>query len=334
MEPRHVNSEPNGSQSDGESAAGREGFVGRARLGLVHGTERARDAGERHVSVAVPFRAFDRNRGVAASVLAGGVAYRLFLWLLPFGLVVGGALGLGNADSTEEAVANGGLPAAIVDAIGDIARAADSNSWWLLLTGVPLLLYEGYAGAKSMELIHALIWREPPRPTRPLVGSLVFSSGLCVFVAAISLTWWFRDQTTLDQLLVAVLTFVPLTALWLVVSLHLPHGRASWTSLLPGSLLVAIAFLAGNALIVYWLGPKLEKSTSLYGVLGIVATVLFFMYCAGRIVVTAPILNSALHDERSRHHPEAADGSSETAARSERESVIPLAPGPARTIRS
>ncbi len=293
--------------------------------------------GERHVSVAVPFRAFDRNRGVAASVLAGGVAYRLFLWLLPFALVVGGALGLGNAESTQEAVATGGLPAAFVDAIGDIARAADSNSWWLLVTGVPLLLYEGYAGAKSMQLIHALIWREPPRPTRPLVGSLAFSAGLCVFVAAISLTWWFRDHTTLDQVLVAALTFVPLAGLWLLVSLHLPHRRASWTSLLPGSLLVAVAFLAGNALIVYWLGPKLEKSTSLYGVLGIVATVLFFMYCAGRIVVTAPILNSALHDERCRHHPDASAAAPTVRAnddRSERQGFIPLTPDPARRVRS
>jgi hypothetical protein len=41
----------------------------------------------------------------------------------------------------------------------------------------------------------------------------------------------------------------------------------------------------------------LEKSTSLYGGLGVVATLLFFMYVVGRIVVTAPILNSSLHEE-------------------------------------
>ncbi len=54
------------------------------------------------------------NRGVAASVLVGGVAYRLFLWLLPFGLIVGGVLGLGDASGVEDAVASGGLPAAVV----------------------------------------------------------------------------------------------------------------------------------------------------------------------------------------------------------------------------
>ena len=56
------------------------------------------------MSIAVSFRAVERNQRVAATVLAGGLAYRLFLWLLPFGLIVGGALGLMNADSTEEAV--------------------------------------------------------------------------------------------------------------------------------------------------------------------------------------------------------------------------------------
>jgi hypothetical protein len=34
----------------------------------------------------------------------------------------------------------------------------------------------------------------------------------------------------------------------------------------------------------------------------VVATILFFMWLIGRIVVTAPILNSALHDELNGTH--------------------------------
>ena len=110
----------------------------------------------------------ERNRRVAASVLAGGIAYRLFLWLLPFGLILGGALGLMDADGVEEAVAAGGVPAAVVDLIGDVARAAESDWWWLLGIGVPLLLWAGYTGAKAVQLIHSLVWDEPPPRTRPL----------------------------------------------------------------------------------------------------------------------------------------------------------------------
>lgn len=93
-------------------ADGEHGLLGRASVQLALGAERAKVMGESHISVAVPFRAFERNRNVAASVLAAGVAYRLFLWLLPFALIVGGVLGLGDAATTQEAVSSGGLPQA------------------------------------------------------------------------------------------------------------------------------------------------------------------------------------------------------------------------------
>ena len=244
----------------------------------------------------------ERNRGVAANVLAGGCAYRLFLWLLPFGLVVGGALGLADADSVEEAVASGGIAAAVVNMIGDIARAADTNSWWLLLVGVPLLLWEGYTGARALQLVHSLVWDEPPGRIRPLPSSLLFSARrvrvprrrLVDVVAA--------RYGAATQLGVIVLMVVPLAGLWLLVSLRLPHGSASWTALLPGAFLVAIGFQVSHGLVIYTLGPQLESSMSLYGVLGVLATVLFFMWLVGWIVVTAPILNSALYDELQGRH--------------------------------
>ena len=63
------------------------GLDDRARVRFTAAVASARRASTRHVSLAVPFRAAERNRRVAASVLAGGIAYRLFLWLLPFGLI-------------------------------------------------------------------------------------------------------------------------------------------------------------------------------------------------------------------------------------------------------
>jgi membrane protein len=296
--------EPQGSPGESDEPRSR-GLADRVRETIATGSEKARSAAEQHASVAIPFRAAERNRRVAASVLAGGAAYRLFLWLLPFGLIVGGVLGLGNANGTEDAVASGGLPQAVVDAIGDIARAGDSSSWWLLLVGVPLLLWEGYAGAKGLHLIHALVWNDPSPPRfRPLRSSLSFSGGMCVFITTVSLSWWFRDTTQASQWLIFVVMIVPLAALWLLVSLRLPHRGASWKALLPGALLVAVGFQVAHGLVLYLLGPKLEKSMSLYGALGVTTTVLFFMWVVGWIVVTAPVLNSSLYEElqrRARH---------------------------------
>jgi membrane protein len=276
------------------------------RRGLSASTASAIGAPQRHVALAVPLRAVERNRRVAASVLAGGFAYRIFLWLLPFGLVVGGALGLSNAKSTEDAVDNGGLPGAVTNAVGDAARSAHSNSWWLFAVGVPLLLWAGFTGAKAITLIHSLVWDEPPPKPKPLQASLAFTGVVCTFLAVIALTWWVRDDW--PGILAPVVTLAPLAALWLWVSLHLPRRDAPWQALVPGALLVAIGFQVLHEAIGYLLVPKLEKSTSLYGGLGATTTLLFFMYMTALLVVTAPVLNSSLFDElQSRRRDEPQD---------------------------
>jgi uncharacterized BrkB/YihY/UPF0761 family membrane protein len=285
-----------GIEDRGESAD--PGRYDRVRGRVTAAVASAKSASERHVVLAVPIRAAERNRRVAASVLAGGLAYRLFLWLLPFGLIVGGALGFLNSDSTERAAEGGGLPAAISDAIGDASRAAQTESWWLLTVGVALLVWAGYSGAKAVRLIHSLVWEEPPSRSRPLLESLAFTGMLCAVWAEIALRWWVRDETG-PSLLVALLSVAPLAGLWLWVSLHLPHGDAPWQALLPGALVIAIGFQVLHEVVVIYLVPKLETSTSLYGSLGFATTIIFFVYLIATLVVAAPILNRSLHEELS-----------------------------------
>jgi uncharacterized BrkB/YihY/UPF0761 family membrane protein len=124
-------------------------------------------------------------------------------------------------------------------------------------------------------------------------------------MAAIALTWWVREDW--PGVLAPVLTFAPLAALWLWVSLQLPHRDAPWQALVPGALLVAIGFQVLHEAIGHFLVPKLEKSTSLYGSLGATTTLLFFMYMTAVLVVSAPVLNSSLYDElriRQRQEPQ------------------------------
>jgi uncharacterized BrkB/YihY/UPF0761 family membrane protein len=280
---------------DPDGASG-DSRADRAREKVSAAMASATSASEKHMALAVPLRAAKRNSRVAASVLAGGLAYRLFLWMLPFGLLTGGALGFLNAGSTEKAVSKGGLPGAISNAVGDAARSADSNSWWLLAVGVPLLLWAGFSGAKAVQLIHSLVWDEPPRKTKPLQASLAFTGVLVAVWATIALTWWVRGDW--PGVFVPVLTFGPITGLWLWVSLRLPHGDAPWKALLPGALLVGIGLPVLHELVLAFLVPKLEKSTSLYGSLGATTTVIFFIYLLATLVVTAPVLNSSLYQEQ------------------------------------
>ena len=94
-------------------------------------------------------------------------------------------------------------------------------------------------GAKAVQLVHALVWDEPPPKPRPLRGSLAFTGMACAAIAVDRTTSWLGDERW-QSLVAAALTVAPLAGLWLWASLHLPHGDADWRALLPGALLVAI----------------------------------------------------------------------------------------------
>jgi uncharacterized BrkB/YihY/UPF0761 family membrane protein len=113
-------------------------------------------------------------------------------------------------------------------------------------------------------------------------------------------TWWLYDTIGYGALVAVVVLIVPLAAFWTYVSLLLPHGDAHWKALLPGAFLMATGLQLLHVLTLWLVAPKLDRSESLYGPLGAVATLLFWMYLAGRLVVTAPVLNVALHEERRR----------------------------------
>ena len=55
----------------------------------------------RHASVRLAYQTYERDRRQAGALLAGGIAYRLFLWLLPTALFVVGVVGLLATISSE-----------------------------------------------------------------------------------------------------------------------------------------------------------------------------------------------------------------------------------------
>ena len=306
--------ERRGHAQDATASAGR---LDRARVRLTAATGSVAGARERHATVAVPFRIMERESRVAASVLAGGFAYKLFLWLLPFGLLLGGVFGINNSNDVEESIRGGGLVGAAVNTIGDSTRATGFDPWFLLAIGVTGILWAGRSGAKAAQLIYALIWDEPPPRTKSLPASLAFTGIACAMLVALGLSGWVSDNTPLLGLLPAVATVLAVAGLWVLVSLNLPHGDASWRELLPGALLVAIGIVVVHELIANFLFPKLQESTELYGVLGAMTTVLFYMYWVSALFVSAATLGHSIHHER-RSRREMVGGDSESGAHDEK----------------
>ena len=72
---------------------------------------------------------------------------------------------------------------------------------------------------------------------------------------------------------------------------------------MPGATVVAVGLQALHVFTVYFLGPKLESATQLYGLVGIVTTLLFWFYLGGRLIVAGATLNVEISEMRvSKRH--------------------------------
>jgi len=262
-------------------------------------------ARETHRSVDVGFLAADRDRRVAAGVLAGGVAYRFFFWILAVALLVNGVLGFLDGHQIESALRGLGVDPSVAETIQGTTQPSEVTRWWLLVVGLWLTAWTGYLGAKTIVLVHAAVWGvEPPPIRRRLFASSVFTGTVLALVAAMIAARWLREQLptigVITTLTVVVLPF----AGWLMVSMRLPHADGGLMELVPGAVLVAVGVQGLHLFTSFFLGPKLVNATELYGVVGIVTTMLFWLYMTGRLVIGAATLNASLYEHRQREPPQ------------------------------
>jgi uncharacterized BrkB/YihY/UPF0761 family membrane protein len=264
--------------------------------------KRAEQERGRHGSVDAAFEMVERDGEVGGAIMAGALAYRLFIWLLPLALVAVAGLGIAadaSSQSPEEAAKSVGL-AGLVS--GSVASAASgSGRWYALIVGVPVLLYETRSLLRVLIGAHRLVWTDlrsaAPKPTvRSTVRLLVLLVAAMVF-AGLSTTA--RHGSLLLGLVAIVLISLPYAGLWLLVSMQLPHRGADWKALVPGALLFGVGAEALNAVAVYFIGPYSLEKQGTYGALGLAAVLLLGLYFLGRLVVYCAVVNATLWERGS-----------------------------------
>ena len=267
---------------------------------IAWATSWALGARETHTSVDVGFRIADRDKRVAASVLAGGVAYRFFFWLLALSVLITGVLGLLDGSRIEGALRDQDAGRLLVELVADASQNSQTASWWLIVLGTWLVLWTGYMCAKALTLVHATVWGVPaPRVGNALVASLVFTGAALGFVVSMTAVRWLRTESaTLGFLATLALIVIPF-AIWMWASVRLPPRGLNWLQLLPGAILIALGVQALHLFTTLYLGPRLANSTALYGALGIATTILFWLYIMARLVIGGATLNASLDEHRS-----------------------------------
>jgi len=244
----------------------------------------------------------DRRR--AGSLLAGGIAFRLFLWLLPAALFVAGVIGLvqptGSAQP-DHVARKLGLGASVTAIVRQATTESHHGTGWLLAFGFVLSLYASTSLVRALRIAHVLAWEESPRRRPHLIrDGAILSVALLTIISLESGVSYLRHQVGVGpSLLLSLVPMVVGGALWVGLSWMLPHGDARWTALLPGAALVAVGLAVLHFATVYYFAPKLTRAPALYGSLGTAATLLAWLFLIARVSVSAAFLNATLWRRRS-----------------------------------
>ena len=248
------------------------------------------------------FEAFQRELTYGGGLIAGGLAYRLFLWLLPIGLVGAQSFGIwvdANDDSVEDAAKEFGIGAAAVSSAAKAVEASQSNRILLFATGVVLLAWFSLGFVRALQLAYSLAWGLPRQKLRKPLYAVVLFNGLFLMLAVAGAGLaWLREHLGLFGVVGVLVTVAFQTAVGLLVMWLLPRRAERWQELLPGAVLVAVGAQLLNIAVVYYFVPKIGRSTELYGTLGTAAVLLVWLYILARLITSGAFLNATLWERR------------------------------------
>jgi uncharacterized BrkB/YihY/UPF0761 family membrane protein len=264
---------------------------------------RADAARARHASIDLGFSLVERDSSIGGGLLAGALAYRLFVLLLPTSLLLVSGLGLyaGSVDKSPSTVAKeAGLHGLIASEVSQAASGRARGVVFLLM--IPAVLYALVTLYRAIAKVHAIAWHGSGRGVRiTWRGVGVLGGALVVQLFTGEIVGWIRRGHQLGGLAALLVYVVLIGGAWLAVSLQLPHREARWPALVPGAALFGIGLLLVNAFNIYVTTRLVEGRADTYGALGIATALLFSLVLVGRLMVVSPELNASIYERRARH---------------------------------
>ena len=235
-------------------------------------------------------------------MLGGGLAYRFFFWILALSVLLAGGLGFASASGADVAAdaRDAGVTRSLASTIATSAEQSETGRWWLVLTGMFLVLWSSYGLLRALHLVHAAAWRiTPPRLRNPPKAVGFMLAVPLALLAGTAAAGWVRANAPDPLGLVATLGIGAIFGvMWLWISMRLPSPDLPWTAFVPGAVVFAVGLEALHVFTAYFLEAKLANASEVYGVLGFATTALFYLFLIGRGVVWSAELNAVVWEAR------------------------------------
>ena len=260
-------------------------------------------------------RAFDRLRelqrrydAIGGPTLAGGVTLYGFLALfalLVLGVAVLGFVSADNshlaADITRELGLTGDAAKIVTDSVGAAQRSRSLTT----VVGVVGIIWLGSSFALVVANAFDAAWHVPGRGWRDRVRGLGWLLGAGVLgVTALGATSLWRLLPGLFAPLVLVTSLAGNAALWMWTSWLLPNRPLiDWRVILVPAVLAALALEVLKVVGAYVVPRYVERSSELYGTIGVVFAILLWLLVLGRVVVYVAVIE-AWRGERAEPRPQ------------------------------
>jgi uncharacterized BrkB/YihY/UPF0761 family membrane protein len=237
-----------------------------------------------------------RYRRLNGPVLTGHLTYRLFLWLAPFCLLLIATLGYGATDSFNlgEVIEQAGVDDEFSSTVTQQAQGGRLYALWIGLFG---LVVASYSLIMALHYIFAQVWEIEIVPRRGIVAAVAkFLGSTAVALVGILLISAARDQGVVLRAGAAAGSLVFYGLLALLVSWLLPRRNTSVLGLVPGALFVSVGLLLLHLVAQYYLPNRIHDSAQVYGTLGIVIAIFFYLWCIATLLVGSAFVNAVWND--------------------------------------
>lgn len=185
---------------------------------------RVESARSNHSSVDVGFNVVERDATIGGGLLAGALAYRLFVLLLPTVLLLVSGLGLyaGAVDkSTAKVAEQAGLHGLIASEVASTASGRARGAVFLVMIPAVALAALSLYGATAR--VHGIVWQGSARGVRVSGrGVAVFAGALVLQIVAVAAVGWIRRGDQFGGVAALLVYLVLVGGTWLMVSLQLP----------------------------------------------------------------------------------------------------------------
>jgi uncharacterized BrkB/YihY/UPF0761 family membrane protein len=241
---------------------------------------------------------------VGGGILAGAVAFRMFLFLVPFVYIVFtvfDAVARAAGDDPSQAAKTVGITGVLASAVVNSSDIGAWSQFFLVVGATGALVLTARSLIKTLYVAHWLVWRIPrskPRGFAPVLVTVGIGLALTAFAVIADAVRRWSGPAGLFVTLVIITSAAFL--LWWWVSWHLPHAATTSRSLIPGAVFMAVGVEVLHILTTYWLGHLVARKSRTYGAVGIALAVLLWVYLLGRVVVASAGINATLWRRREK----------------------------------